>query len=132
MTSDVYSSHTCEYHLHELFMIDARSGCRLATTTSWHAPQKEPSAHWNSSFSVCDMSEKAQKFEIYYIKRLAIVLKLAQYRIPSWYWVAVVEDELMPTFNVEPTVKRMYSHDGWRAHSEWRKRTQLLAERQSW
>jgi len=69
MTSNVFlhiESHACEYHLHELFMNDARSGCRLASTTLWHAPQKEPSAHWNSSSNVCDMSEKAQKIEIYY------------------------------------------------------------------
>ena len=72
------------------------------------------------------MSKKAQKFEIRSTKRLEIVLKLGQYRIPSLYWAAVVEDELVPTFNVEPTVKRMYSHDGWRAHSEWQKRTQLV------
>jgi len=77
------------------------------------------------------MSKQAQKFEICSTKRLEIVLKLAQYRIPSWYWAAVVEDELIPTFDVEPTVKHMYSHDGWRAHREWRKRTQLLAERQT-
>jgi len=79
------------------------------------------------------MSGKAQKFKIYYTtERLEIVLGLAQYRIPSWYWAAVVEDELIPTFNAEPTVKRMYSHGGWTAHSEWRKRAQVLAERQTW
>jgi hypothetical protein len=116
MTGNVFlhiESHACEYHLHELFMNDARSRRRLTTTTSWHAPQKEPSAHWDSSSIVRDMSEKAQKFEIYYTKRSAIVLKRAQYRIPSCYWAAVVEDELLPTFNVEPTVTCMYGHNGW-------------------